>query len=104
MVDGLGLFTVGGDVAADGGEAGCAGGAAELSADLGLEFDHAQVAFGLIVVERQGGVAGVGEEHVAVFAVRGDKVPGVLFVPCSYVRVATGNARMFEDRHQLTTR
>jgi hypothetical protein len=49
-VEGLVLFAVGGDVGADGGEAGGAGGGAELAADLGLEFDHAEVPFGLVVV------------------------------------------------------
>ena len=80
-MDGLGLFAVGGDVAADGGEAGGAGGAAELAADLGLKLDHAQVAFGLVVVERQGQVAGVGEEQVAVLAERDGEVSGVFVRP-----------------------
>lgn len=41
LVDVLGLLAVGGDVAADGGEAGGSLVAAELAADLGLELDHA---------------------------------------------------------------
>lgn len=67
----MGLFAVGGDVAADGGEAGGAGGVAEVAADLGLESEHAEVAFGLVVVERQGEVERVREVEVAVFGEQG---------------------------------
>ena len=41
VVEGLVLFAVGGNVAADGRVSGGSGVAAELAADLGLEFDHA---------------------------------------------------------------
>ena len=44
------MFGGGGDVAADGGEALGAVEAAELAGDLGLELDHAEVSFGLVVV------------------------------------------------------
>lgn len=88
MVDVLGLLAVGGDVAADGGEAIGSLVAAELAADLGLELDHAQVALGRVVIERQGEVAGVGEEEVAMLGQRYGEVAGVLVRP---VQLAAGH-------------
>lgn len=69
-MDVLGLLAVGGDVAADRGEAPGAGVASELAADLGSQLDHAQVALCLVVVEREGEVGRVGEEQIAVLCER----------------------------------
>ncbi len=59
--DGLALFTQGGDVATDPTEARAAGGCAEAAGDLLSDLGHADVAFGLIVVEGERGVAQEGQ-------------------------------------------
>ena len=51
-----------GDVAADGAEVSRSGERAPRAGDLLLELDHADVAFGLVVVERHGEVDGEPED------------------------------------------
>lgn len=74
------MFGGGGDVAADRGEAFGSVEAAELAGDLGLELHHADVAFGLVVVERDVEVGREREEPVAVLNERGGEVVAVAFV------------------------
>ena len=74
-VDGVAaLFVGGGEVGAEREEVAGAGAGAPAAADLLLELDHADVAFGEVVVERDAEVVGEAEDLVAVAVEAGEEV------------------------------
>ena len=78
------VFEAGGDVAADGRETLGAVEAAELARDFGLEFDHAEIPFGLVIIKRNFEISGEREELVSVRDECSGEVVAVAFVggPC----------------------
>ena len=68
------MFSAGFDVAADGGEGLDAVGGAPAAADSLMDFRHAEISFGLVIVERYGEVAGEGEDFGFVVEERAGEV------------------------------
>ena len=72
-------FAGGEDIAAETGEVGGAGGGAESAGDFEFDLDHADIAFGLVVVEGDAEVVGEGEDFGLTAAEAFEEVAGFGF-------------------------